>query len=235
MKYSTSSSSLQSMVGRSNAVLMDYRPSWEKLITKKVDRLFSDSTEYQHIGLENLRKMVTRLLLNPTPDVIQYLYQFKQRYYTNHTVLGVQVRLGGCLANSHEIMMLMTLEQFRSLPNMIRQHINSTDNPVVYLSTDSDIAERYFREKLPDVRILTSSSLFSRHHSTGMVDLSIVKSSLVDLFLLADADVLLISDSSKFGRMADYMTRARKITRIRYKRTLINRDQCDKYLSTLQL
>ena len=231
MSLSSQRASLHSMIGHSNAVLMDFRPSWKKLITKKVDHLFSDSAEYQQIGLNNLLKMTTRILLNPTPDVIQYLYHFKQHYYRNHTVLGVQVRLGGCLANSHEVMMLMTLEELRSLPGIIRQHIQSMDNPVVYLSTDSDIAERYFRQELPDITILTSSSLFERHHSTGLVDLSIVKSSLVDLFLLADADVILISDSSKFGRMADYMTRAKKITRIRYKRTRINLKHCDKYLS----
>ena len=225
--------SLHQAIGDGHIALMDFRSPWRKLIGGKLTDALANTGILNQCPSQQLRKMVTRVFLNPTPDIQDYLIRFKTEHYGNRTVFGVQARLGGCLANSREKMQLMSINQFKALPEKIRFNLHGLVNPVVYLSTDSDFAETYIREKLPDIEILTSSAFFTRHHSTGITEVSTVKSSLVDLFLLADSDILLISDSSKFGRMADFMTRAKKVIRIKYTRKLVNVKTCDRYISSL--
>ena len=155
--------------------------------------------------------MILRVFLNPNKKIQSYLKEFKQRHYKNNTqVFGVQVRLGGCLANHKESIALMTNGQFQSIPSKVKHHIQQLKNPVVYLSTDSDYAEKYIRTHLPGITVLTSSNLFTRSHSTGHTKTPNVEAALVDLFLLADSDMLLYQTGSGFGRIAAAMTRARK-------------------------
>ena len=85
---------------------------------------------------------------------------------------------------------------------------------MIYLSTDSDYAEKYLREALPEYGILTSSNMFVRKHSTGKAALDGVQGALVDILLLADSDILLVNKGSGFGTVASAITRAKKIVRL---------------------
>ena len=170
-----------------------------------------------------LMKMLYRVLLNPNQSIQDYLYAFKQTHYHSHRhVLGIQVRLGGCLANYKETVAFMTMKQFYAIPSLIKMRIQKLSNPVVYLSTDSDYAEQYIRSKLPNVVILTSSKYFTRLHTTGSPKLESVESALVDLILLADSDVLLYQKESGFGRIAASITRAEQIIEMKVNRVKIS-------------
>ena len=157
---------------------------------------------------------ILRILVNPAPYLHSYLLQFKKQHYHNNTVFGVQVRMGGCYANYQEGSELISLEKLHSLPALIRENLQGVPNPVIYLSTDSDYAERYLREAIPECEILTSSNMFVRKHSTGKAALDGVQGALVDILLLADSDILLINRGSGFGTVASAITRAKKVVQL---------------------
>ena len=197
-------------LGKRNTVLIDYRPFDRYLSMKTIENDLRKAHALDQCHFRRFQKMIMRVLLNPNPDIQRYLISFKRSHYNGKHVFGVQIRLGGCLANRQEKMSLMSQSEFKSIPKRIRQHIRKLTNPVVYLSTDSDYAEKYIRSALPEITILTSSALFKRSHSTGITTLSNVESALVDLFLLSDSDILMYQDRSGFGRIAALMTRAHK-------------------------
>ena len=198
-------------IGNRNVVLRDYRPEWKQYSRRTIQQDLNRVGALKHSDMGKLHKMILRVFLNPNKKIQSYLKGFKQQNYGNDTqVFGVQIRLGGCLANYKESMALMTKQQFTSIPGRIKHHIHKLSNPVVYLSTDSDYAEKYIREHLPGITVLTSSQFFKRSHSTGSTNTSNVEAALVDLFLLSDSDMLLYQVGSGFGRIAATMTRARK-------------------------
>ena len=209
-RFTRSGKSVNKALGNRNVAIRDFRPN---LNTYDLDQIKKDLTEVgalKQCGFDKLRKMLYRVFLNPNRKIQNYLKAFKQKYYRQDThVLGVQVRLGGCMANQQEIMALMTRREFESIPGKISNLIRSLSNPVVYLSTDSDYAEKYLRERLPNVTILTSSQYFTRGHSTWISPVSIVEAALVDLFLLADTDLFLYQSASGFGRVAVELSRAK--------------------------
>lgn len=209
------------ILGKRNTVLIDYRPLDRYLSMKTIENDLRKGHALDQCHFGRFRKMIMRVLLNPNPDTQRYLISFKRDNYNGKQVFGAQIRLGGCLANTREQMSLMSQAEFKSIPNRIRQHIRKLTNPVVYLSTDSDYAEKYIRSALPEVTILTSSALFKRSHSTGVTTLSNVESALVDLFLLSDSDILMYQDRSGFGRIAALMTRAHKTIPMKVTHTLI--------------
>ena len=199
-------------IGDRNVTLRDYRPEWNQYSRMTIHHDLNHVGALKQIDMGKFQKMLLRVFLNPNKKIQSYLKGFKQQFYVNNTqVFGVQVRLGGCLANHKEMMALMTKKEFQSIPGRIKRYINKLTNPVVYLSTDSDYAETYIRNHLPGITILTSSQFFTRTHSTGFTQTSNVEAALVDLFLLSDSDMLMYQTGSGFGRIAAKMTRAHKI------------------------
>lgn len=161
-----------------------------------------------------LTSRILRTLINPSKYIYDYILEFKRKHYVGHDVFGVQVRMGGCYANYKEGSELISLETLQSLPELIRNSSRHLTSPVIYLSTDSDYAENYLRESLPDIPVLTSSSIFVRKHSTGKAALDGVQGAIVDVILLSDSDLLLINKGSGFGTIASAITRAKEIIRL---------------------
>ena len=210
-RSSKSGRSVNRKLGNRNVSLRDFRPNLKTYALDQIKRDLTNVSALKQCGFEKVRKMIYRVFLNPNRKIQNYLRAFKQKHYGQNTqVLGVQVRLGGCMANHHEVKALMTRQEFESIPNRITNLIRNLINPVVYLSTDSDYAEKYLREHLPNITILTSSQYFTRGHSTGHAKIPYIESALVDLFLLADSDILLYQALSNFGRVAIRLSRAKK-------------------------
>ena len=211
-RSSKSGRSVNRKLGNRNVSLRDFCPLWHRISLNQIKRDLTNVGALKQCGFEKVRKMIYRVFLNPNRKIQNYLRAFKQKHYGKNTqVLGVQVRLGGCMANHHEVKALMTRQEFESIPNRITNLIRNLINPVVYLSTDSDYAEKYLREHLPNITILTSSQYFTRGHSTWTPEVSTVESTLVDLFLLADSDIFLYQAKSGFGKVAVELSRAKKM------------------------
>ena len=212
-----------------NISLHDFRPEINTFTLNDIKDDLTKVGALKQCGFSKIQKMLYRVFLNPNKKIQNYLRAFKQKYYTRDThILGVQVRLGGCMANHHEQKALMTRSEFDSIPGRISHLIRNIKIPVVYLSTDSDYAEKYLREHLPNLTILTSSQYFTRGHSTGHSKLSNIEAALVDLFLLADSDTLLYQVLSNFGIVAVKISRARKVVgmRVTHYRVNLKRPNC---------
>ena len=202
--------SVNQLLGNQNISLRDFRPEIRTYDLNTIKNDLPEVGALKQCGFDRIRKMLYRVFLNPNKKIQNYLRAFKQKYYKEDThVLGVQARLGGCMANQPELKALMTRREFESIPGRISHLIRNVKNPVVYLSTDSDYAENYLREQLPNITILTSSQYFTRGHSTGKSKLSNIEAALVDLFLLADSDKILYQPRSGFGIVAVELSRTR--------------------------
>ena len=154
-----------------------------------------------------------RILLNPSIELQRVIHHNKRVLFTRKYVIGVQIRMGGCLADFHEVSQMMTMSQLRALPHtivtMMRNWNYNSNNTVIYLSTDSSYAERYIRQKLGPEYEIGVSKTFKRSHSRSLGNDEPVKNALVDLYLLADTDGLIVCEGSGFGRVALSITRAR--------------------------
>ena len=153
-----------------------------------------------------------RILLNPSIELQRVIHHNKRVLFTRKYVIGVQIRMGGCLADFHEVSQMMTMSQLRALPNtivtMMQKWNYDSNNTVIYLSTDSSYAERYIRQKLGPEYEIGVSKTFKRSHSRSLGNDEPVKNALVDLYLLADTDGLIVCEGSGFGRVALSITRA---------------------------
>ena len=204
-----------SVMRHQNAVVTDCFLSDEKVGTKsnmlalQQNGIISPSDSYK-----DYRRYVYRILLNPSTELQNVIQNNKRLLFTRKYVLGVQVRMGGCLADYHERSQMMTMAQLRSYPNTIvkvmRKWNYDSNNTVIYLSTDSTYAENYIRQKLGPNYEIGVTRTFKRSHSQNLRNDEPVKSALVDLYLLADTDALIVCEGSAFGLAALSITRARR-------------------------
>ena len=206
-------SSITSVLGSRNVIIRDCRMadkffnSNSHLLTLQKNEIISFEQSFS-----DYTQMAYRILLNPSKQLQSVILQNKKLLFTRKYVIGVQIRTGGCLADYQEKTEMMTLSQLQSLPNTIVVSIvkwnYNPSNTVIYLSTDSSYAEKYIRDKLGSDYMIVVSKGFKRSHSRMARDES-VQSALVDLYLLADTDALIICKGSGFGRVALAITRAR--------------------------
>ena len=206
--------SVSKMLGHKDVMTIDCRLSDRVMSSKDNLRLLqqngiiSSSEEYV-----DYKRYMYRILLNPSVELQQVIRNAKRLLFTHKHVLGVQVRMGGCLADYQEKTQMMTMDELRSLPRRIMDLMRiwklSPKRTVIYLSTDSSYAEKFIRQKLGSRYEITVAKTFKRSHSRILGSDEPVKNALVDLYLLADSDALIVCEGSGFGRAALFMTRAK--------------------------
>lgn len=161
-------------------------------------------------SFHDYQQLIYRLLLNPSPPLQLQLIQFKKQHFTRKHVVGVQIRMGGCLANYQEYAEMMSLDELKRLPSFIQSTVKEFDfNPsdtVLFLSTDSDYAEKWIRESLKEEYLIVTARLFERSHTRGMAQNEASRGALFDLILLSDCDGLIVCQQSGFGRIASFLS-----------------------------
>lgn len=210
-----------STIGERNVVNYDCRLSKGIVNTDaNLDILRSTGIVKEPDSFRWYQRALYRILLNPTPDVIKVIRNFKEKHFTGKIAFGIQVRTGGCWADFNERTAMISNEEIMRIPSIIRkamaEYRYNPTKTVFYLSTDSRRVEAFIKESLSEFTILTSTE-FARSHSRTLSNSESLKSALVDIFMLSDSDTLFICKGSGFGRMSKYMTRAKHI--IQYKVT----------------
>ena len=205
--------SIAEVLGSQDVVTIDCRlpdrilVSNSSILTLQQNRIISYSESYK-----DYTRYMYRILLNPSVELQRVIRNNKRLLFTRKYVVGVQIRMGGCLADFHEITQMMTMDELRAYPNtivkMMRNWNYNSNNTVIYLSTDSTYAENYIRQKLGSNYEIGVSKTFKRSHSRNLGNDEPVKNALVDLYLLTDTDGLIVCEGSGFGRVALSMTRA---------------------------
>ena len=226
--------SIAEVLGQHNVVTIDCRIS-DKIIgsNSNIHTLQQNGIISYFESYKDYTRYMYRILLNPSIELQRVIHHNKRVLFTRKYVIGVQIRMGGCLADFHEVSQMMTMSQLRALPHtivtMMRNWNYNSNNTVIYLSTDSSYAERYIRQKLGPEYEIGVSKTFKRSHSRSLGNDEPVKNALVDLYLLADTDGLIVCEGSGFGRVALSITRARHTRIYKVTHSIIpnwNRDSC---------
>lgn len=212
---------MNSVIGDRNVVNYDCRLNKdilntpENLAILRAEGILGGTDEFRWY-----QRVLYRLLLNPAPAVIQAIQDFRKKNFEGKTVFGIQIRTGGCLSNFNEKVSMMTIEELKKIPSIIRNAMGEYKykpaNTVFYLSTDSTHVESFIIRSLSDYSIITSAE-FSWSHSQTLSNSDSLNSALMDIFILADSDSLFVCKKSGIGRMSKYMTRAKHV--IQYKAT----------------
>lgn len=202
---------LESIFGDRNIVLYDCRFNLKILNSPQY------LSQLQHLGLmgandsfEDYQKRMMRMLMKPNEKLDQVITKFQKTHFAKHKVVGVQIRMGGCLANTQEKQEMMSVEELKQLPAFIRREISimgyRPEKTVLFLSTDSIIADNYLKEQLGKEFRIVEQRVFSRNHTKGFAKTEPTMGALMDIWLLANSDGLITCKGSGFGRVASMLS-----------------------------
>ena len=149
---------------------------------------------------DHFMQMMYRLILNPTKDIQDMVFQQLSTYPANFT--GMHIRSGGKLANNQEIGYWLTEKELPDLASFINNTIINKDlSKVIYLTTDSDKIEQHLRSHLPQLTILIRPPIILRDHSTSFAKANAIKGALFDAFLTAQSSSILYTRNSKYSQL----------------------------------
>lgn len=166
-------------------------------------------------GWWDYRRIVLRLFLNPIEKLQKEIMWERRRIGPSNSQIGVHVRCGGVLANTPEETTLVNLPILKTIPSMIVEMAERLlpEEAYVFLSTDSSLAFNYLNHTVP--YRLIQSSLYHIGHAEYDPDDSIVKRSLIDIFLMAESQFLIVTSSSGFSKVIREIGSYKRIRTIR--------------------
>lgn len=153
-------------------------------------------------GWRDYQRIIIRLLLNPTPDLITTIL-WNKRELIPDGMIGAHIRCGGLLADTHEGTAMVTLPILHTIPSHIVNITKSlgihNETVTLYVSTDSSYAFHYLNSSLPSYRIVTTTLYKRGHVEFDNADI-VVKRSLIELFLMSQLRTVLLTSASAFSR-----------------------------------
>lgn len=162
-------------------------------------------------SFDDYYRYVTRLLHNPTVEVRNIIREERSKLGSASKQIGVHVRCGGNLADTHENTAMVTEGILSSVPSMIRQTIveSGVNGSYVYLATDSSYAYRNLTASLYPIEV-KATSLYKRGHTDqGSVTKLVIRRSILELFLIVQSQSLLLSSASSYSRLIRWMSHAK--------------------------
>ena len=124
--------------------------------------------------------------------------------------LGLQVRTGGTVSNTHEESLFYSLEKVDPIMSFVKSFAqnNTLSNVTLFLSTDSNQMVNAIREKSPFPIVMLNA--YSIGHSSPLRNGNSLSSSLkravMDIYLLSKCDYLITTRSSSFGDTAAFLS-----------------------------
>ena len=176
-------------------------------------------------GWRSYQRKLFRLLLNPFPDMVKTIVVAKHSLFHEQSVLGVQVRCAGLLSDNAEYAVKLDKEDLKMVPKMVRLASYPLRNKkmVVLLSTDSKVAEEKLKASLQSFHVVTVKSFKRGHTTKHKASDDTIRRALLDLYLLAQSQALLVTQTSGFGEVAFYLSDVQRMNVIPVeKRHLMN-------------
>ena len=205
---------------KSDLVLMDCREPLSKANNDElVHILRSIGFLTQREGMEHFYRYAVRILMNPTPDLIHTIQSERTKIGPSRYQIGVHVRCGGMLSDTHERRAMVTPSILKTVPDLVRGLIEESKIPrrnvYVYLATDSSIAFQQLKRSLSPVPV-KATSLYSRGHSENIVvQEASLRRSIIELFLMAPSKSVLLSSHSGYSRVIGWIGNASIVRWIR--------------------
>ena len=213
---------------KEDSVLFDVRiPSHMIETNKNLERLIDSGILMKGQNWNDLKRMLYRVVLQPESSILADIQEEKSRL-TRQFTFGLQIRTGGNLANDFESTSMINETRLHQIPAQVLKICQSERiNPAewnLYISSDSDIATNYIRSVLGLFFNVVSSSKYKHGHtSSGRLSITTLKGALIDIHMLGDADILLVTQGSGFGRISAAMAYPHPVYLIPVHRTIVKR------------
>eukprot|EP00281_Chroomonas_sp_CCMP1168_P016142 CAMPEP_0206213320 /NCGR_PEP_ID=MMETSP0047_2-20121206/1060_1 /ASSEMBLY_ACC=CAM_ASM_000192 /TAXON_ID=195065 /ORGANISM="Chroomonas mesostigmatica_cf, Strain CCMP1168" /LENGTH=544 /DNA_ID=CAMNT_0053635463 /DNA_START=142 /DNA_END=1774 /DNA_ORIENTATION=- len=150
-------------------------------------------------------------VIRPNERLLSMIRGMKNMIGYSHPVLGVQVRRGDSCAHAGSSTIRPPCQSIDTYIALSEKFISAYGYKQIFLATDDQEVVEQFRQhatvkvvSLPVDRGIFDSSFFIEYRlMKGYTDgEAVTRSTLLDLFLLAEADALVAGFGSHFGRMA---------------------------------
>lgn len=173
----------------------------------------------------HLLRLIYRVILTPEPSIVKDIQEVK-RLLSKPKTFGVHIRSGGYLANSFERMSMISKNGVLKIPQQIMQicqERNIDPNAWnLFISSDSDTVTRYIKNEFNSTFNIVISTKYKRGHTTsGHLRNDTLKSALIDLHILGDCDLLLVTKGSGFSTVAEGMAFPSPVYYIPVNRTIL--------------
>ena len=180
------------------------------LIDNRFNRgVLNDSDSLQLINQYNLtgkqlswrdyRRIFYRLMFNPIPAITNVILEKRKELGPLENVVAVHIRCGGYLADSQEGSMFLTRRRLTQIPSQIKSMLKRRKTiRVMYLTTDSSVAEEYIRLSFQKMKVYSLASYQRGHSTRHYVTNDTLIRSILDMYLAAQAKHLVYTDKSSF-------------------------------------
>ena len=161
---------------------------------------------------QDYERFAFRLFLNPIPEVGRQITQFRWTHFRNKYVIGVQVRCGGQLADRPEDYVGFDNKTLPGLVVKLKEiaEMQQTNGlPILFfITSDSSYAYEYLAKEIQPFYNVIQSTTYKRGHTTiASVTTEVLRRSVMDVFLLAECDYLVISKRRSFGVLGCVMSK----------------------------
>ena len=169
----------------------------------------------KQLSWDDYRRVFYRLMSNPTPAMTSVILEKRQELGPLENVVAVHLRCGGYLADTKENSLFFTRKRLTQIPAQINRMIKRRKTiQVMYLTTDSTFAENYIRSKYRKMKVYSLASYQRGHTTSKSVSEDIVKRSILDLYLAAQAKHLVYTDRSSFSKTISYLGNIQDLMRL---------------------
>ena len=169
----------------------------------------------KQLSWDDYRRVFYRLMSNPTPAMINVILEKRNELGPLENVVAVHLRCGGYLADTKENSLFFTRKRLTQIPAQINRMIKRRKTiQVMYLTTDSTFAENYIRSKYRKMKVYSLASYQRGHTTSKSVSEDIVKRSILDLYLAAQAKHLVYTDRSSFSKTISYLGNIQDLMRL---------------------
>ena len=189
----------------------------------EIERLFTNG-EYEHelnkvffgirsgSNVANVRRTLLRLLLNPEPKLKKMYLEERSRLIKLKYTIGLQLRMGGDLANTNEDYKGVPISRIDDVIDQIRDVIKRkgwAKNVQLYISSDSSYVIDLIRNKTRNEFPVVTSQLFQKGHTEFLLDNDISRNVFVDMYYMSMSDHLFVTWQSSLGRLMCFLSDSR--------------------------
>lgn len=186
-------------------VFKDYRPcKFTRAELKKINRL---GLPIRFTSWNHYSRVLYRIFANPNKELKDQIVRLTQDIPFKD-VTTIHVRSGGYLANKQEGACWVSQQELPRLIKAVERIMNYYKlGRYVYLTTDSDKVDAYFRQHLKNVQFISINE-YSRYHTTGNSSDEAFRAALFDLFVSAQGSSVLYTPRSGYSKAVTSLSRS---------------------------
>ena len=153
----------------------------------------------KQLSWRDYRRIFYRLMSNPTPAMTSVILEKRNELGPLENVVAVHLRCGGYLADTQEDFVFISRRRLTQIPAQINSMIKRRKTiQVMYLTTDSTVAEEYIRLSFQKMKVYSLASYQRGHSTRHYVTNDTLIRSILDMYLAAQAKHLVHTDKSSF-------------------------------------